>query len=441
MTTAITTKGLNCNGSHVNPVYYYEVYKPVYGWNGVQCNEYSAHSYITNGIYLLGKNMTETLMSWTDMRTPALAIVARGDQIEPIAPSQFKVHSQSHPEKVYTVESIRDRWTCSCDFFGKTNMPCIHILAVKYRNGFIDSKVEPEKIICVKCQSGNIIAYGKRHNKSGVVARYLCKTCGHRFTGREGFQRRRSEPEKIALALDLYFRGISLRQIKEHFQQVYKLSVSHQTIYNWVAHYSKLAADWLDSQDPIVSEKWHIDETVVNVNGQNQYLWNVMDSETRMLLATHVSRTRTLSETRAPLRKAKDATETVPTEILSDGMQAYPKAIHKEFGKSRHSPHKVVPSIRAEESNNRIERLHGTEKSRIKVMRAFDQVDGAAAIMDGWRVHYNMVRTHQALGKTPAEAADMAPINGFKWLQVLKLAAATTRNLTEENVRQKTPAG
>jgi len=383
----------------------------------------------------------ETVTPWEDMRTPALAIVARGDQIEPVSPSQFKVRSQSRPEKTYTVQSLRDRWTCSCDFFTKTSIPCIHILAVRYRNGLLDSKAEPEKVVCVKCHSGDVIANGKRRNKSGVVARYLCKTCGFRFTGKDGFQRRRADPEKIALALDLYFRGMSLRQIVEHFQHVYALKICHQTVYNWVTHYSKLAADWLDSQDALVGETWHIDETVLNVNGEHRYLWNVMDSETRMLLATHVSRTRSLPETRAPLRKAKNATETVPTEIRSDGMQSYPKAIHKEFGKGRQSPHWVVPSIRDEDSNNRIERLHGTEKSRIKVMRAFDQETGAAALMEGWRVHYDMIRTHQAIGKTPAEAADIAPLVGFKWLELLKLATATTRSLTEENVGRKTPAG
>jgi len=385
------------------------------------------------------------------MRIPALAIVARGDQIEPVAPTQYKVHSQSHPEKVYAVEVVRDRWTCSCDFFAQSHLACIHILAVKYRSGFIESKSEPEKVVCVKCQSGDVIANGKRHNKSGTITRYLCKTCGFRFTGRDGFQRRRSEPEKIALALDLYFRGMSLRQIVEHFQQVHKLRVSHMTIYNWIAHYSKLAADWMDSQNAKVGEKWHVDETVVNVNGENRYLWNVMDSETRMLLATHLSKTRSVPETRMPLRKAKDMTETRPKLVFTDGMNAYGPAIRKEFSRrariedhvigkgQRFNPHRVVPSIRAERSNNRIERLHGTEKSRTKVMRAFDQEHGAAMLMDGWRVHYDMIRTHQAIGKTPAEAAGIPSLDGFKWAKLLKLA--TTRKFTVGEPEKKTPDG
>ncbi|MGI0156085.1 MAG: hypothetical protein ACREDE_08160, partial [Thermoplasmata archaeon] len=29
----------------------------------------------------------------------------------------------------------------------------------------------------------------------------------------------------------------------------------------WVAHYSRLASEWLDQQKAAVGERWHIDET------------------------------------------------------------------------------------------------------------------------------------------------------------------------------------
>lgn len=64
---------------------------------------------------------------------------------------------------------------------------------------------------------------GKRQTNLGAIRRFLCKSCGFRSTGRDGFQRRRSDPEKIALALDLYFRGMSVRKLAEHFRQVHGL--------------------------------------------------------------------------------------------------------------------------------------------------------------------------------------------------------------------------
>ncbi len=372
---------------------------------------------------------------WTDMRSPALAIVARGDQIETVRPTQYVVRSQSRPDAAYTVESVRDRWTCTCAFHAETGRFCIHILAVRYRNGLIEPTAKPEtETVCERCRSADVVANGKRHNKSGTLTRYLCKTCGFRFTGRDGFQRRRSEPEKIALALDLYFRGMSLRQVADHLRQVYNLKLSPMTVYRWITRYSRLAAEWMNAQGAKVGDRWHVDETVVNVDGEGRYLWNVLDAETRFLLATHVSRVRGLGDTRAPLRKAKAHTKDRPAEVFTDGMMAYPLAVSKEFGKlggpkGYTTPHRRVPSIRAAESNNLVERLHGSEKDRTKVMRAFDTEAGTAALMEGYRVHYNLVRPHIGLGgATPGEAAGIPGIDGFRWLELLKLSV--TRNGT-----------
>ena len=250
----------------------------------------------TKGSYIHVDMPYTMTAAWTDQRTPALAIVARGDQIQEVAPTEYVVRSQSRPDASYRVRVLRERWECECGFFGETKQACIHILAVRYREGFKSSPVAapPTNPACERCKSGDVILSGKRRNKSGAVARYLCKACGFRFTGRDGFQRRRSDPEKIALALDLYFRGMSVRKVADHLAQVYSLKVSPATVYNWIAYFGKLAAEWMDRQGAKVGERWHVDETVVNVNGDHAYVWNVMDAETRFLLATHVSKNRSL---------------------------------------------------------------------------------------------------------------------------------------------------
>lgn len=161
------------------------------------------------------------------------------------------------------------------------------------------------------------------------------------------------------------------------------------------------------------------------LDGEPRYLWNVLDSETRMLLATHISRSRTMDDTRAPLRKAKGATPTRPDEVRSEGMMAYPYAVWKELGTGtagRGNPHRRVPSIRAADSNNMVERLHGSEKDRIRPMRGFDTDGGAASLAEGYRVHYDAVRTHLALGTTPAEAAGLDLPETFRWKAILERA-------------------
>jgi transposase-like protein len=317
-------------------------------------------------------------------------------------------------------------------------MNCVHIIAVRYKIGFDESApslAEP-KVRCDACQSEQVVCRGVRHNKSGDVQRYSCNSCGRRFVGREGFAKRRADPTNIARALDLYFRGMSVRKVREHLEQVDRLRVSHMTVFRWIVHYSKLAAEWMDAPGARTSDRWHVDETVVNVNGRNEYLWNVLDHETRFLLATHISEDRSLANTRAPIAKAKRATPDRPVDVLTDGMQAYPEAVRKELGRKatpfddpkhvrggRYNPHRRVPSIRAKESNNLIERFHGTEKERFKVMRAFDGEPGTATLAEGLRVHYNLVRDHQALGMTPGEAAGIPTGDGFRWLKIITESA------------------
>jgi putative transposase len=376
--------------------------------------------------------------AWTDQRTPALAIVARGDQILEVGPKTYRVRSQSRPEEAHTVSESSGRWSCGCDFFRATSMTCIHIVAVRYKVGFEEAAPIPaeSKVRCDGCGSEQVTLRGVRHNKSGDLQRYLCKSCGRRFVGREGFAKRRADPTNIARALDLYFRGMSIRKVREHLEQVERLRVSHMTIFRWIVHYSKPAAEWMDSQGAPTSDRWHVDETVVDVNGRNEYLWNVLDHETRFLLATHISADRSLDNTRTPIRKAKQVTPDRPVDVLTDGMNTYPEAIKKELGRAAtpfddpkfvhggwFNPHKRVPSIRAKESNNRIERFHGTEKERFKVMRAFDGEPGTANLVEGLRVHYNLVRDHQALGMTPGEAAGIPVGAGFRWKRIIEEAS------------------
>lgn len=373
-------------------------------------------------------------LAWTDQRTPALAIVARGDQIRQTGPGAWSVASQSRPGTFHHVAQVGPKWTCDCLFFTATSMTCIHVLSIRFMEGFRESAplAISEPLACEACGSAEVVSNGVRHNKSGDLQTYLCRSCGRRFVDRGGFKHRRSEPETVALALDLYFRGLSLQKVADHFGQTRGLKVGKTTIYRWVRGFGALAAEWMDKQGARVGDRWHVDETVVNIGGDNRYLWNVLDGETRFALATHVSRLRDLPNTRAPLHKAKQATGDRPRDVLTDGMMTYPEAVRKELGRpatpfddpkfvrhGRFNPHRRVPSIRAKESNNRIERFHGTEKERTKVMRAFKTKDGASDLMEGFRAHYNLVKTHETLGTTPGEAAGIPTGDGFRWLTIL----------------------
>ena len=70
-------------------------------------------------------------------------------------------------------------------------------------------------------------------------------------------------------------------------------------------------------------------------------------------------------------------------------------------------------------NNNRIERLNGTLRERVKVQRGWKSFD--SKIAEGQRIQYNFVKPHKALdGQTPAQAAGVGLTTKNKWMELLK---------------------
>ena len=70
-------------------------------------------------------------------------------------------------------------------------------------------------------------------------------------------------------------------------------------------------------------------------------------------------------------------------------------------------PEGVVVACDSHANNNRVERLNGTLRERVKVQRGWK--NPASKIAEGQRLHYNFVKPHMALeGQTPAQAAQVS---------------------------------
>ena len=211
----------------------------------------------------------------------------------------------------------------------------------------------------------------------------------------------RSNPHAITVALDLYFKGVSLRKIVDHLKQFERVNVSYVAIYKWVQKYVALMKDYVDTLKPELSRVFHADETKVNIRGQWVWLWHLMDGDTRFLLANHVSQGRTVADARAAFREAKAVAKTDARVLLTDGLPSYGPAAQREFPDAVHVS---GIGIQGRVNNNRMERYHGTFKERSKTMRAIKKSD--SAFIEGQRIYYDYLRPHTALqGKTPAQAA------------------------------------
>jgi len=357
-----------------------------------------------------------------------IELVAKGN-VRPVNSSIFIVKSETNLEKWYTIRWNRKRWTCSCEDFKKNRKKCKHIYAVCYYLSLQDfqigvKKIGEEKEPCPLCSSiDSVIKDGLSESRSGFTQRFFCKKCNHGFSPKTGFEGAHGQALAIVLSLDLYYRGLSLRQISEHFQSVYGIIVSHGTIYGWIKRYVELVSGCVEKVKVKCGERWHADETVVRVRGKHLVLWSMLDGETRLLLAQHIDKNKNAEEAYKLLDEGLRKTENKPLEVVTDGAPAYVKAIDRKFGEELNHPviH-VQASISTPLSNNKVERFHKTLKQRFKTISSFYSEETAKTFSKGFSIFYNDIKKHRSLnGKTPIEAISKEE-SGSSWASLIKKA-------------------
>ena len=266
--------------------------------------------------------------------------------------------------------------------------------------------------VCPECEADDIIKYGKRNG----VQVYKCKPCDKKFTANGALPGRRVPPEQVGQAISMFFDGMSYRDIQRNMQQQFGFTPSTATVYEWVVQYTTLGQKLMGDFKAQTGDTWVADETVLKVDGGKLWLWNVVDVDSRYLLATHISKTRTIKDAVTLFRKAKRSASTAPKEVITDKLRAYEDGIERVFGAA--TKHIQSEGIRAELNNNLSERMQGTIKERTKVMRGLEFKRTAETFIDGFTLYYNHLRPHSALGgKTPARAADI-PFVFRDWVEV-----------------------
>ena len=275
------------------------------------------------------------------------------------------------------------------------------------------------KIDCPDCHSTHIVKMGKQNN----VQRYLCRGCGKAFRANGMPTGRQVPAEQIGMAVRMFYSGMSYKQIGESMADAFDIpEPSKSTIYDWVSDYTEKATETMSQPEyrAVTGPEWVTDELQVQVGGKKYWLWNVMDSRTRYILASHLSRHRNMQAAEAVMEKAEAAATEHPKVIKSDRLASYPAAISLVFPETKHVQ---SDGIRAEVNNNLSERLQGTYRQRIKTMRGLDSLQSGQRYLDGWTLTYNFFREHESINdRTPAEAAK---VNGpyKEWADVVEEGA------------------
>ncbi len=277
---------------------------------------------------------------------------------------------------------------------------------------------------CKYCKSQNTIRFGIHTDVDGnQIQRYYCNDCKRKFAPNTALPYMQTPVEQVALALSLYYDGLSLNAIRRNLKQAYGNYPSSSTIYEWITRFTKEAIAKTKDIKPELGYVWLADETVIEIDGINHWLWDIIDIKTRFLIASHISLKRTVDDAIMLMHKANRKAGKYPKVIMTDSLNAYLDSISLTYGNQ--ARHLQIKKFTVKPNNNIIERLQGTIKGRTKVMRGLKRYETAKLIMEGFGVHYNFIRPHESLETatdkyvTPAEKANI-DLPCDDWLKMIK---------------------
>ncbi len=253
-------------------------------------------------------------------------------------------------------------------------------------------------VVCKYCGSENVIKYGKYKD----VQYYYCKDCYSKFKDNENLFHMKTPANQVTSALSMYYEGMSIKAISRNLKQEFGNMPSTATIYEWIQKYTQYATDSIRGYKPKkIGDTWVADETVIEIDGNNVWLWDIIDYDTRFLLATRISRSRTTQDAQILYDRAVKMAGKDPEKVITDKLASY---LDVRWGKD--TEHIRSRPFAVENNTQLIERFHETLKQRTKVMRGLKNIASALEFMEGWLVHYNYLRPHHSLkDKTPAEVA------------------------------------
>jgi len=268
---------------------------------------------------------------------------------------------------------------------------------------------------CKYCGSPNVVKFGTYKG----IQRYFCKDCKRKFV-LNTLPKMKTPISWIADAMDSYYRGFPLDSIQGHMQLVYGKYFSEAGIYKWIIRFTKEAIKKARGFKPVVGNTWIADETGLSVGGRNIWFWDIIDSSSRYLLASHLSRSRTTEDAQMLIEKAIARAGKTPKVIITDKLRVYIDGIGlASGGVARHIRSKPFTD---ENSTNFIERFHGTLKERTNVIRNFNNLTTARLLTDGWLIQYNFFKEHEGLGNvSPAKKMNIVlPFND--WDDIVRTA-------------------
>ena len=132
----------------------------------------------------------------------------------------------------------------------------------------------------------------------------------------------------IQHAVWLYLRfTLSYRDVEDLLAER-GLDISYETVRSWVLKFGPVIARRLRRCRPRPSDRWHLDEMVVRIDGKRMYLWRAVDHEGEVLYML-VQRRRDSRAASRLMRKLLKKQGFAPKLLVTDKLRSYGSAFRQ----------------------------------------------------------------------------------------------------------------
>lgn len=233
--------------------------------------------------------------------------------------------------------------------------------------------------------------------------------------------------------------GLSSRVTRDALKGIFDISLSHQTIINYINSTAGYLSTFIDKNCPTPMYTSAADETYIIVDNKWTYTWFIIDSKTRAICGYNLSQHRGMQPALALLYNSfgkPDETAKYP-DLVTDGNPSYDAAVmayNNLIDDNKLAKRTVIglQNLDKESSEYRcfkqlVERLNRTYKYHTRPRAGFKSFDGAVALTTLFVAFYNFMRPHSAReNATPVSLDSLARCNLMpeKWVTLIEQAAA-----------------
>jgi transposase-like protein len=251
-------------------------------------------------------------------------------------------------------------------------------------------------------------------------------------------------PHTLGLILTYHVNyGLSARRTAALMKDVHGISISHQSILNYVNSVSLWLKPYVDYYPYELSDQFCGDETYIRVNGRWHYLFFFFDAVKKVILSYPVSPNRDTATAIKAIDEVLIKMKQVPENLtfVVDGNPIYLLAKHFFAQHGISFDVKQVIGLTNEDEVSKeyrplkqiVERLNRTFKGNYRATHGFGSQHGSVSFVTLFVAYFNFLRPHATLeGKVPVILPELEklPTMPARWTTLIGLAQDWVENQT-----------